>query len=62
MKNRVNGKRRGRPAGAPTRYPGITRFAAWYGCSHQFARQVLDGGATSRPLMEAWGEWQAMRQ
>lgn len=54
-------KTAGRPAGSKTRYPGIKKFALVHDVSHQFVRKVLDGEATSRPVLEKWQRWRASR-
>lgn len=54
-------KTAGRPAGSKTLYPGITEFSRVHGVSHQFVRKVLDGEATSRPVLEKWQRWRASR-
>ena len=47
----------GRPKGAPTRYPGIMRFAGEHGYSHQHVRLVLDGHRNSRRLLARWAAY-----
>ena len=62
MSRKVNrAKGAGRPAGSRTRWPGIQAFAREHAVSHQFARKVLDGEATSAPLLRDWNLWQAKR-
>jgi len=62
MKQVRNSKKRaGRPAGSKTRHPGIKEFALVHAVSHQFVRKVLDGEATSRPVLEKWRMWRANR-
>jgi len=62
MKQVRNSKKSaGRPAGSKTRHPGIKAFALGIGVSHQFVRKVLDGEATSRPVLEKWRRWRSNR-
>ncbi len=63
MKTICNRKKSaGRPAGSRTRYPGIKTFAAKHHVSHQFVRAVLDGHATSGPVLRNWARFQAARE
>ncbi len=59
--NRNSKKSAGRPAGSKTRHPGIKAFALAHSLSHQFVRKVLDGEATSRPVLQKWRQWRERR-
>lgn len=62
MKKMRNTKNRvGRPAGAKTQYHGIKAFARKHAISHQFVRMVLNGEATSGPVLRNWARFQAER-
>jgi hypothetical protein len=57
MAKSVKQKMSGRPAGSPTRYPGIMQFCAIWGYSHQHVRLVLDGQRDSRRVNQRWSEF-----
>ena len=58
MNTKRNSKKTaGRPKGAKTRFYGINEFASAHGISHQFVRDVLNGKATSNPVMKKWARW-----
>jgi hypothetical protein len=61
MRVKVNVKRAGRPAGAATRFQGITAFCREHGLTHQHVRMVLTGRRESARVCGMWRLWTSRR-